>query len=207
MAFALPVPNGVVLAVAIVATTSGCTGMVVGAAATGAVMALQERGLKGAIDDTVIRAAINHYWLERDHEMYMRLSLQVWEGRVLVAGIVPDADQRADAVQLAWKAEGVREVINEIEVAPARELVDSAQDLLIEKDIAARLFVTRGIDSINYSIEVVDRVVFLIGTAYDRDERDRVIAVIREVPRVRRIVDHVLTRDDPRRFRPAATTS
>ena len=200
-------PHGVVVAAALIALTPACTGMVVGAAATGAVMALQERGFKGAAEDTAIRLAINHHWLQRDHEMYMRLSLQVWEGRVLVAGVLPDADQRAEAIQLAWKAEGVREVINEIEIATGRELGDTAQDVLVEKEISARLLVTRDIDSINYSVEVVDRIVFLIGTARDRDELDRVIAVIREVPKVRRIANYVLTRDDPRRFRGAPPTS
>ncbi|MBL8696875.1 MAG: BON domain-containing protein [Alphaproteobacteria bacterium] len=207
MATALSLPHGVVFAAALIVLTPACTGMVVGAAATGAVMALQERGLKGAAEDTAIRAAINHYWLQRDHEMYLRLSLQVWEGRVLVAGLLPDAEQRAEAIQLAWKADGVREVINEIEIATGRDIRDAAQDLLTEKEVSARLFVTRDIDSINYLVKVVDRTVFLIGTALDRDELDRVIAVIREVPKVRRIANYVLTRDDPRRFRAAPATS
>jgi len=207
LATALPLSHGVVLAAALAMLTPACTGFVVGAAATGAVMALQERGLKGSVDDAAIRFAINRHWFERDHEMHMRLTLQVWEGRVLVAGILPTEDERAEAIQLAWKAAGVREVINEIEVASLRDLADSAQDTLIEKDIEARLLFTRDIDSINYSVEVVDRTVFLLGTAHDREELDRVIAVIREVPKVRRIASYVLTRDDPRRFRAAPTSS
>src|SRR5262245_64780215 len=87
--------------------------MVVGAAATTTTLALQERGLKGAASDTAIRAEINHEWLQRDHEMYMRLTLQVWEGRVLVGGALEDPAMRAEAIQMAWKPSGVGEVMNE----------------------------------------------------------------------------------------------
>ena len=38
---------------------SGCTAFAVGAGATGATAAAQERGLMGAVDDTAIRARIN----------------------------------------------------------------------------------------------------------------------------------------------------
>ena len=187
------------------AAIAGCTpaGMAVGVVASGAVMAAQERGFDGAVRDTAIRAEINHYWLQSDHETYMRLTLQVWEGRVLVGGALPDAGQRAEAIQLAWKAEGVREVINEVQIVPPRDVGRYARDFTTELDITQRLTFTRDIDSINYSIEVVNGTVYLLGVARDQGELERAIAVIREVPHVRRIVNHVWLRDDPRRARAA----
>lgn len=178
-------------------------GTAVGLVASGAVMAAQQRGLDGAARDTGIRAEINHYWLQSDHETYMRLTLQVWEGRVLVGGALPEARQRAEAIQLAWKAEGVREVINEVQIVPPRDIGRYARDLATELDITQRLTFTRDIDSINYSVEVVQGTVYLLGVARDQAELDRAIAVIREVPHVRRIANHVWLRDDPRRLRAA----
>ncbi len=196
--------KGPLLAVAALVTMTGCVGFYVGVAATGGVLALQERGIKGAVQDTAIRAEINHYWLQRDHEMYMALRLQVWEGRVLVAGALPNEAQRAEALALARQADGVRDLIDEIEVAPARDVAGFAKDTRIDTEIGTRLLFTRDIDSINYSIEAVNGAVYLLGTARDHGELDRVVAVLRDVPGVRRIVNHVLTRDDPRRWRRAA---
>ena len=178
-----------------------CTpvGLVVGVAATGAVMAAQERGFEGGARDTAIRAEINHYWLQSDHETYLRLTLQVWEGRVLVGGALPDAAQRAEALQLAWKVEGVREVINEVQIVAPRDVGRYTRDLVTEWDIYQRLTFTREIDSINYSVEVVNGTVYLLGVARDQAELDRAVAVIREVAHVRRIANHVLLRDDKRR--------
>ena len=196
--------TGPLLAMAALATTPGCVGLYVGVAATGGVLALQERGIKGAAQDTGIRAEINHYWLQRDHGMYMALRLQVWEGRVLVAGALPDATQRAEALALARQAAGIRELIDEIEVAPSRELSGFAEDVQLDSAISLRFLLTRDIDSINYSVEAVNGAVYLLGTARDGAELGRVIAVLRDVPGVRRIVNHVLLRDDPRRSRGAA---
>ena len=97
---------------------SGCAGAVVGAGATAGVAAAEERGLDGAVDDTKIRAEINHYWFQHDVEMYRKVGLTISEGRVLLTGVVPTDAGRADAVRLAWQAAGVREVINEIAVRP-----------------------------------------------------------------------------------------
>jgi len=188
-----------------VATLGGCTpaGMALTVVATTGTMALQERGLNGAAKDTAIRAEINHEWLQRDHVMYMRLTLQVWEGRVLVGGALDSPEQRAEAIQLAWKPGGVREVINEVQVVPPLEVQRWTRDRTSEISIMSRLTLTRDIASINYSLEVTNGVVSLLGVAHDQAELERVIAVIRDVPNVRRIANHVLLRDDPRRFRPA----
>ena len=198
--------KGSTLALAVLAMTPGCVGLYVGIAATGGVLALQERGIKGAAQDTAIRAEINHHWLQRDHEMLMALRLQVWEGRVLVAGTVLDEAQRAEAIDLTRRAQGVREVIDEIEIVAYRGAGAFVRDEWLDTKIDLRLLLTREIDSINYSIEAVNGAIYLLGTARDRSEMDRVVAVLRDVPGVRRIVNHVLTRDDPRRWRVTASS-
>src|SRR5690348_9552628 len=105
------------LAVLSAIVLTGCVATAVGAGAVVGDTAMQDRGIKGAVNDNTIRAEIDHYWLQKDHKMFMALHLQIYEGRVLVSGAVPTADERADAIQLAWKANGVREVIDEVQVS------------------------------------------------------------------------------------------
>src|SRR6185503_11423923 len=114
---------------------------------------------------------------QRDHVMYMRLTLQVWEGRVLIGGALDSAEQRAEAIQLAWKADGVREVINEVQLEPSLEVQRWTRDRASEINILSQLTLTRDIASINYSLEVTNGVVYLLGVAHDQAELERVIAV------------------------------
>ena len=45
--------------------------------------------------------------------------------------------------------------------------------------------------AINYSIETVNSIIYLIGIAADQAELDRVIAIARDIERVRRVISHV----------------
>ncbi len=194
---ALPLLLGACVETAVI----GGTGTALGSAA------LQERGVKGAAADLAVRMEINDLWLkDSSGQIFMRdLNLQVQEGRVLVSGEVADADLRAQAIQLAWKASGVREVINEVEVGNAGGIRTYWTDSRIVRELEGRMLLERGVASVNYSVEAFNGVVFLLGVAQDQTELNRVLQLARNIASVRRVVSHVLMRDDPRRFRaPAA---
>ncbi|MBI3452793.1 MAG: BON domain-containing protein [Rhodospirillales bacterium] len=188
------------------APLAGCVGAAVGAGATAGVAAVQERGIKGAVSDTAIRAEINHYWLQKDQALLGDMNLQIHEGRVLVTGSTKDADLRAEAITLAWKAKGVREVINEVEISSEGGIVNYARDTAISAELRTRLLFAKEVQSVNYSIETVNGVVYLIGVAQHQEELDRVLNIARNIANVRRVVSHVLMKDDPRRFTPPVTS-
>lgn len=187
-------------AVVCVLALGGCVAAAVGAGAAVGDTAMQDRGIKGAVNDNAIRAEINHYWLQKDHKMWMALNLQIYEGRALVSGTVPTADERADAISLAWKAQGVREVIDEVQVSNAGGFIDYARDTKIQTELNAKLLFAKGVESVNYSVEVVNGVVYLIGVAQDQAELDRVLNIARNLADVNKVVSHILLKDDPRRF-------
>lgn len=182
---------------------AGCVAAAVGAGATVGDTAMQDRGIKGAVSDTDIRAQINHYWLQKDHKMWMALNLQVYEGRVLVSGVLPTADQRSDAIELAWKASGVRDVYDEVQVATGGGFIDYARDTKIQTELDTQLLFAKNVQSVNYSVEVVNGVVYLLGVAQDQPELNRVLNIARNIADVKKVVSHVLLQDDPQRFKTA----
>ena len=190
-------PAGLLLAAA--SSLGACTPVVIGAGAAAGVTAAQERGFKGAIGDTETRLEINRLWLQESASLYSKVNLQVQEGRVLLTGNVPSPEVRLSAVRLAWQAKGVREVINEIEVKDTDSLLDAARDEWISAELKARILVDTAIVSINYSIETVNQVVYLIGVAQSQAELDRVIAYAKDIAYVRRVVNYVRLKDDPSR--------
>jgi osmotically-inducible protein OsmY len=178
---------------------AGCVDLAIAGAGQVGVEAMRARGLEGAARDTNLRVAINQRWLDQGI-LTDNLYLQIWESRVLVSGAVSDPRVRADAIQAAWGVEGVREVINEVQVVPRYGVRGYVRDVRTTQEINARLLLARDIASINYDVEAVRGRVFLLGVARDEAERQRVLAVVRTAPGVTSIADYVLLRDDPRRY-------
>lgn len=175
---------------------SGCVPAAVGTGATGATMAAQERGLSGAVEDTTIRAQINHLWFQENERMYRFVNLQVWNGRVLLTGVVPEPEMRQTAAKLAWKADDIQEVINEIQVDENRNDVKAyANDSWIQAKLKSKILFDNKIKSINYSVETVRGRIFLIGTARSQAELDRVIDHARNLSNVKEVVSYVRVTD------------
>ncbi len=161
---------------------------------------MQERGISGAAHDAAVYARVNGLLIDDDLSLYSKIGIDVVEGRVLLTGVVPDADARIRAVRLAWQAEGVREIINEIVIDRA-DSARGAKDAWITAQLAGRLLFDQEISSINYSVDTVRGVVYLMGVAQDQIELDRVVRHARDVRFVNRVVNYVRLRSDPRRTR------
>jgi len=164
--------------------------------AKAATASLEERGFAGNVDDARIRLWINHYWLQRSEEMYSKVGLNVHEGRVLLTGALADPDLRHDAVRLAWQAEGVKQVIDEIQPHEGG-LDDVARDTWITGQLTTRLTLDPKVAAINYAVTTTNRVIFLFGIARNEAEHRHVIELAGEIPYARRVVSHVILIDDP----------
>lgn len=142
------------------------------------------------VSDGAIRDAVRAGW-DAAGDVGRGLDATVTDGRVFLTGRARTADQRVEAVRLAWRADGVQEVVNEIQVDDASGLTDAATDTLITTRLRSRLLLDPDIRSSRYSIETVNQTVYIMGRAGSQGELDRVLAHAREVPRVRRVVNHV----------------
>ena len=191
-------PSIVILSAA--ALLSGCAGMVVGAGSTAGVAGAQERGFSGTLDDTKIRADINSAWINKDADMFRKVDLSIYEGRVMLTGIVVKEVQRDDAVRLTWQAAGVREVINEIQVnASGQDFTDYTHDTWIQQKLQTLLLFDKDVKNVNYVIDVVGGVIYILGLAQDQAELDRVIAQASDISGVKRVINHVLLKTDAKR--------
>ena len=172
--------------------------MATGAVATAGIAARQERGIAGAVSDTEILGAVDAGLLEHGAGLFTHVEAQVYEGRVLLSGPVGTPEAKAAAVEIARNVPGVREAIDEIEVAPGG-FGDYLRDSWIAEEMRTSLLLDPDIRAINYSVHVANQVIYLIGVAQSEDELQRVLAHARDIAYVRRVANHVLLKDDPRR--------
>ncbi len=187
------------LVLSFIATGCSPTGMVVGATAVTARSVLQERSVGDAVDDTRIEVEVNAALLDKDHVMFGQVGTEVVEGRVLLAGNVQKREHRIIAAEQAWSVDGVREVINEINVADSGGMQGFAEDVYVANQVRARLIGGQEVSSFNYNIETIDGVVHLIGLAQSRAELRHAASIAATTPGVERVVSHVFIIDDPRR--------
>lgn len=179
------------VAIAAALTLGGCVPLVLGAGGAAAVGASQDRGLEQAVDDNEIAFEINRKLLAKNPDLYSGVSTQVRKGRVLLTGSVPKPEDRVTVTRLVWTIGGVREVINELKVGGKGGFSQSVSDTTISTKLRTRLTADGDVSGRNYSIETVEGTIYLMGTARDKAELDRVVAHARDISGVRNVVSYV----------------
>jgi len=184
---------GLLAFVVVAAGAAGCTpvGIVVGAGAAGATATQKQKGFAAVVDDTRIKAELNGHFFQTNAALYQDVSFTVDEGRVLLTGVVPKPEDRVQAAKLAWSVRDVREVINELQVADETSLTDKGRDISIATKLRARLLVDDKVSLINYSVDVVNQTVYIMGVARSEAELQRVLGTARDIAYVRQVVEFV----------------
>ena len=159
----------------------------------------KEKGIKEAISDAMIDAGINKEFLNHDINMFINVEIEVVEGRVLLTGSVKKSKHRLDAIKLAWKVLGVREVINEIDTTEKGGIKQYLIDVKIKTQMRYKVIADKEISSINYNFEVVNGIVYIIGIAENKKELKKIVKHANTIGSVLKVVSHVIMKDDPRR--------
>jgi osmotically-inducible protein OsmY len=171
---------------------SGCHLFVAAAAGFAGANAAEERTLGKAIDDSTIHAEITGFYIQTDaKDMLVNVTARVHEGRVMLTGTVNREETAREAVRLAWAAKGVKEVINNLEVSDKSNIMNDANDTWIETQIESRLLATKGIKSLNYTVEVENGVAYLLGVAQNEQELKNVAYIASITKGVTKVVSYV----------------
>lgn len=180
---------GMIAALVLVA---GCQSAVVSGVAETSHAVAESRSVGTVVDDAAIYTMINHYYLQTDiNDLLPNVNVIVRSGRVLLIGVVKQQETVQKAVDLAWKVSDVKEVINELKVNPQGQGFSRANDEWIEKQVEAKLTVSKGVNVLNYSIEVVDSTVYFLGIAAHAQEIENAAAIASQIKGVRQVVSHL----------------
>ena len=187
--------NLVILAVSLLALSGCAPFFVFGGSAKAGTTLSKEQTVGSSIDDVNIWSKIKADFL-RDHKkipgVLTTVSVEVSEGRVLLTGTVKSADDRLKVLRIAWEQNGVREVINEIKLTRSNPgFKQYAKDSWITTQTKTKLLADKNINSINYTVETIDNIVYVLGIAKDKDELNLVISVIESVKGVEKVVAYV----------------
>ena len=177
---------------------SGCTTAAVGIGTAAVAASTTEKGFSTSVGDSVIFAKLKDKFIKTDQSLLTSINTAVNDGSVLMTGRVDTQEQKLLATRLAWEIKGVREVVNEVQVTENVTIKDRAKDVSASAQLRAKLIGDQNVSSLNYSIDVVNGVIYISGVADDETERDRVIAHAQKVKFAQKVVNYIILSTDKR---------
>ncbi len=175
----------------------GCSpaGVLGSGAATGMVVAEGDRTLGTVVDDASIKVNIAAKFINSTDNLFVDVSTTVLEGRVLLTGLVDNQEIRIDAVRKVWEVEGVKEVVNEIQVGNRNSLKEYAQDVWITTQVKGLAAKTIGLRSIAYNFETIQGTVYIAGITSRPKQLEELIEATKTVKGVKEIINYVVIKD------------
>jgi len=158
------------------------------------------RSLGARIDDTGANTELKRRLLFDRNYDYDDVDITVFEGRVMLTGTMRSEEGQRKLVENAFKAPNVVQVIDETILAKKTSFGQGLSDARIDRALKTKLLTDRGVTSGNYKIAVSNGVIYLLGVARDETELARALNLATSTDGVRRVVSHVLYKDDPGRY-------
>ena len=179
-------------------TLTSCIETAVGLGTAAVAASTTEKGFSTSVSDTVIEAKLTDKFIKNDASFVTGIESSVSNGSVLMTGKLDTQDQKILATRLAWEIKGVKEVINEIQIVSEKSLKTTAKDLAASAQLRAALIGDQAISSLNYSIDVINGIVYLSGVAANEKERERVITHAQALRFAKKVVNYIILSTDKR---------
>mgnify|MGYP001470191436 FL=1 len=175
----------------------GCSPVGVLASGGGATMVVAEgdRSLGTVVDDATIKLNLSAKFLKSENRLFLDVNSNVTEGRVLLTGLVDTQEIRIEAVRKVWEINGVREVINEIEVGNKTTLKEYMNDLWINTQVKSLAARTIGLRSFSYNFETIKGKVYIAGITSRPEQLQAIVESTKTIKGVNEIVNYVVIKE------------
>ena len=159
------------------------------------VIAEGDRSMGAVVDDATIKVNIAAKFIGSEDNLFVNISTTVLQGRVLLTGLVENQEIRIDAVRRVWEVNGVKEVINEIQVGNRSGLKEYANDLWINTQVKTLAAKAIGLRSFSYNFETIRGKVYIAGITSRPEQLDQIIEVTKTIKGVKEIVNYVIIKE------------
>ncbi len=162
--------------------------VIAGGAAAGVLIAKDNRSPEVMLNDERIELSAQER-ITADAELLAssHINITSYNGVVLITGEVLLPMYKAQVEKLVREENGVREIRNELRIAPASSTESRRNDTLLTSRVLSRLFDAENIDSTNVKVVSENATVYLMGML-NRAEAEHVVEVVRRTPGVARVV-------------------
>ena len=132
--------------------------------------ASKEKGFATSIGDTIISTNISNKIFKYNPDIIKDTRVFVNSGSVLITGKVKNTEMKIELTKIIWKIRGVKQVNNEVQIDGVSDIKNIARDIASMGEIRARIMANKRINSLNFSIDVVNDIAYLSGIAENVEE-------------------------------------
>lgn len=154
----------------------------------------EERPPAVAASDLSLKEKVAARLLDLDRRLFRAVTVEAWEGRVLLMGAVVKPEQRRRLEQLARSVDGVTQVHNEVLLAEEKLFDGFAPDIGRERAVTAALAGDPDLTRVSATVRVVNGVVYLLGSAPSAAEADKAKEAALDLEGVKWVVSYILPR-------------
>ena len=143
------------------------------------------------IDDTIMQKNLSARLALEDKKYFLSIQSEVLDGRIFLSGKVDEPEEKIKITKMAWETKGVRSVKNAITIKGQSNFKSTAKDILITSQLRTALILNKITKARNYTLETVNKNIYIFGIAMDENEKAEVINEANKIYDVKKVIPSI----------------
>ena len=143
------------------------------------------------IDDTIMQKNLNARLALTEKKYFLTIQSEVIDGRIFLSGKVDQPEEKIQITKMAWETKGVRSVKNAITIRGQSNFKSTAKDIFITSQLRTALILNKKTKARNYTLETIDKNIYIFGIAMDDQEKKEVIKEANKIYDVKKIIPSI----------------
>ena len=143
------------------------------------------------IDDTIMQKNLSARLALTDKKYFISIQSEVIDGRIFLSGKVNTPEEKIKITKMAWETKGVRSVKNAITIKGQTNFKNTTKDILITSQLRSALIFNKKTKARNYTLETINKNVYIFGIAMDHDEKKEVINEANKIYDVKKVIPSI----------------
>ena len=143
------------------------------------------------IDDTIMQKNLTARLALKDKKYFLSIQSEVIDGRIFLSGKVDEPEEKIKITKMAWETKGVRSVKNAITIKGQSNFKSTAKDVLITSQLRSALIFNKKTKSRNYTLETINKNIYIFGIASDKEEKKEVIEEANKIYDVNNVIPSI----------------
>ena len=162
-----------IISILIITLITSCSS--VGRFGAGVDITFDPRTIGMQIDDTIMQKNLSARLALTDKKYFLSIKSEVRDGNIFLSGKVDEPEEKIKITKMAWETNGVRSVKNAITIKGQTNFKSTAKDILITSQLRSALIFNKKTKARNYTLETINKNIYIFGIAMDKEEKDEVI--------------------------------
>ncbi len=178
-----------ILSILIILILTSCSS--VGRFGAGVDITFDPRTIGMQIDDTIMQKNLSARLALAEKKYFLSIQSEVRDGNIFLSGKVQEPEEKIKITKMAWETKGVRSVKNAITIKGQSNFKSTAKDILITSQLRSALIFNKKTKARNYTLETINKTIYIFGIAMDQDEKKEVINEANKIYDVEKVIPSI----------------